>query len=119
MGKIFSILALYKVLIVFSIFILIIIHFIIKKIFFTQRLDTNLRKKYREEKIDTKDLLNNIHKSKPLYDKLKKGIHPDRFIGNDEKRILVEELSQRLREKQHNYNELLEIELEFKKITIV
>lgn len=66
-------------------------------------------KNFKAVDISMQSLMNDIHHSKHLYDKLKVKIHPDRFIGS-EKYDLSLSLFQELTENRRNYSKLLEIQ---------
>lgn len=57
------------------------------------------------------NVLNSMFLCNPLYDKLKVKCHPDRFIEDNQK-FIAETLFQELQKHRHNYEKLLEIELQ-------
>jgi len=63
---------------------------------------------YKKSKIDMNGLMNSINKSKPLYKKLSKVCHPDRFINSD-KRPIAEELFQEVTRYKRDYEKLEEL----------
>lgn len=55
------------------------------------------------------DLFDDITKSKELFKLLKKEIHPDRFIGNEELRAYAEECMMELGKIQHSYSSMIKL----------
>ena len=51
-------------------------------------------------------------KTKQLYRELITQVHPDRFV--DDRKIIADELAQRITRAKHNYSQLAEIEKEVK-----
>ncbi len=62
-----------------------------------------------------KDLFNDITKSKELFRILKKEIHPDKFIDNEELRLYAEKQMMELGKIQHSYTSMLDFIEEMKK----
>lgn len=61
------------------------------------------------------DLFNDITKSKELFRKLKKEIHPDRFIGNDPLRQTAQAYMMELGKIEHSYTSMLALVEQMKK----
>ena len=61
------------------------------------------------------DLFNDLTKSKDLFRKLKKEIHPDRFIGNDELHQYAQECMMELGKVEHSYTSMMILVEEMKK----
>ena len=53
------------------------------------------------------DLFNDLTKSKDLFRKLKREIHPDRFIGNDELHQYAQECMMELGKVEHSYTSMM------------
>jgi hypothetical protein len=89
---------------------LIILFIIIKKIKTKTNLDydENIIKESKNKDIDMGNLMNSIHQSKSLYDKLKKKCHPDRFLDQELNKI-ADNLFQEITKNKRNYNKLLEL----------
>jgi hypothetical protein len=65
----------------------------------------------KESNTEMKNVINSMFLCTPLYDKLKVKCHPDRFIDENQKAV-AENLFQELQKYKHNYERLLEIELQ-------
>jgi hypothetical protein len=61
------------------------------------------------------DLFNDLTKSKDLFRKLKREIHPDRFIGNDELHQYAQECMMELGKIEHSYTSMIILIEEMKK----
>lgn len=60
--------------------------------------------------INMDDLMNNIHKSRDLYNALIRSCHPDRFRHINERHAeIADKLSQEITLNQRNYNRLVEL----------
>ena len=57
------------------------------------------------------NVVNSMFLCEPIYDKLKVKCHPDRFVDENQKSI-AENLFQELQKHRHNYEKLLEIEIQ-------
>lgn len=60
------------------------------------------------------DLFNDMTKSKVLYKLLKKEVHPERFIGNEELYKYAEEKMMQIGESSNSYTSMLKIVEEMK-----
>lgn len=60
------------------------------------------------------DLFNDMTKSKALYKLLKKEVHPERFIGNEELYNYAEEMMMQLGEASNSYTAMIKIVEEMK-----
>lgn len=69
------------------------------------------RKKVMSEEIDFMDAATSCVKAKEIYDDLKVIIHPDRFIGQQEKQNLAAELFQLLVKNKNSYKLLQELKI--------
>jgi hypothetical protein len=67
------------------------------------------KEKFRNQKVNMIDVMNDINLSKKLYKKLSKKYHPDRFIGEIE-HDFFEKIFQEITENQRDYKKLIEIE---------
>lgn len=76
-----------------------------------QRLKSDIIK----EEIDFENTFMSAFHSKELYDKLKKRCHPDRFAPDEEKMKIADDIFQRIRKYETNYNKLVELQEEAKK----
>lgn len=61
------------------------------------------------------DLFNDMTKSKDLFRKLKREIHPDRFIGNDELHQYAQECMMELGKVEHSYTSMMILVEDMKK----
>ncbi len=68
--------------------------------------------KAETEQPDMSILLNGMFKAQPLYDKLKKVVHPDRFAGDVEKVDIANDIFQRISQNRTKYEVLLELQKE-------
>lgn len=68
-----------------------------------------------KEEIDFENTFMSAFHSKELYDKLKKRCHPDRFAPDEEKMKIADDIFQRIRKYETNYNKLVELQEEAKK----
>lgn len=64
--------------------------------------------------VDMDNLMNSINKSRQLYKQLSSKCHPDRFVTDEEKQKIADELFQDITKNQRNYNKLLELQEEAK-----
>ena len=66
-----------------------------------------LKQQVREQgNVDFSNLINSAFNSKQLYDKLKVKCHPDRFPLDDEKNAIANDIFQRIKQNEHNVDEL-------------
>ncbi len=61
------------------------------------------------------DLFNDLTKSNELYRKLKREMHPDKFIGNEELRQYAENQMMELGKVEHSYTSMMILVEEMKK----
>ncbi len=61
------------------------------------------------------DLFNDLTKSKDLFRKLKREIHPDRYIGNEELHQYAQECMMELGKIEHSYTSMIILIEEMKK----
>jgi hypothetical protein len=71
--------------------------------------------KQNESNQEMINVVNSMFLCNPLYDKLKVKCHPDRFIDENQK-SLAENLFQELQKHRHNYEKMLEIELQINRL---
>ncbi len=62
--------------------------------------------------VDFKNVINSAFNSKQLYDKLKVKCHPDRFPLDDEKNAIANDIFQRIKQNEHNFDELKKLKEE-------
>lgn len=74
-----------------------------------EQFDTTIIKESKEKAVDMDNVINSMFNSKPLYDILKKKVHPDRFPNDPDKAKLADELATILNEQHGNYEKLKEI----------
>lgn len=75
-----------------------------------QRLKSDIIK----EEIDFENTFMSAFHSKELYDKLKRRCHPDRFAPDEDKMKVADDIFQRIRKYETNYNKLIELQKEAK-----
>lgn len=68
-----------------------------------------LRKQLMLDPINLSNTINSAFNSKPLYDKLKKQCHPDKFV-NTVMENKANELFQEIQANKYNYNKLKDLE---------
>ena len=56
--------------------------------------------------VDFSNVINSAFNSKQIYDKLKVKCHPDRFPLDDEKNAIANDIFQRIKQNEHNVDEL-------------
>ena len=56
--------------------------------------------------VNFSNVINSAFNSKQLYDKLKVKCHPDRFPLDDEKNAIANDIFQRIKQNEHNVDEL-------------
>jgi len=66
----------------------------------------------KNSNVDMDNLMNSINKSRQLYKQLSAKCHPDRFVSDEEKKVIAESLFQDITRNQRNYNKLLELQEE-------
>lgn len=62
--------------------------------------------------VDFSNVINSAFNSKQLYDKLKVKCHPDRFPLDDEKNAIANDIFQRIKQNEHNVDELKKLKEE-------
>lgn len=79
---------------------------------FCQKIFNKIKGLFHKNGVPSEEMdnvVNSMFLCQPLYDKLKKKCHPDRFETTD-KRDLAEELFQQLQENRYNLKGLQELE---------
>lgn len=74
--------------------------------------DKRHKKAENDEQIDFANIMNSAFLSADLYDKLKVKCHPDRFALDNTKRIIAEDIFQRMGKNRANYKILLQLKQE-------
>lgn len=59
--------------------------------------------------VDANDVMKDIWLSKGSYDELKKKCHPDRFVGDENKQQIANEIFQEITKNKNNYQKLQEL----------
>ena len=62
--------------------------------------------------VDFSNVINSAFNSKQLYDKLKVKCHPDKFPLDDEKNAISNDIFQRIKQSEHNVDELKKLKEE-------
>lgn len=59
--------------------------------------------------VDANEVMKDIWLSKGSYDELKKKCHPDRFVGDENKQRIANEIFQEITKNKNNYQKLQEL----------
>lgn len=81
-----------------------------KKIKLKSDFENEILKEGKDANVNMDDLMNNIYKSKALYDILIRKCHPDRFTDPDFN-IIATDLTKSIQENSANYSKLKELKI--------
>ena len=111
-------------LVIVSVFVILLLIIIVlvhrrTKTKLVDNLDMLKQQAKEQGNVDFSNVINSAFNSKQLYDKLKVKCHPDRFPLDDEKNAIANDIFQRIKQNEHNVEELKKLKEEaIKKLDI-
>lgn len=85
--------------------------FLILNRVFLKKTQHNKKQEILNSEADFENILNSSFNSKEVYDELKVKYHPDRFIDDENKRIIANQIFQEITENKYNFKKLQELKI--------